>query len=252
MVPDRKQARMAPPDTGRRKAVRVKARLKVRFKNARAFISEYTHNISKGGLFIKTHKPCELRDLVEVVLLLPGSGKEISSLGEVAHVILPSEASDENPAGMGLQLKELEEADRQTIEQFIEEEIQNSGESLEGRRRHTRYETRIRVRFGNKEALMEEFTHNISHGGIFIQTERPKPLHERMLIVLTHPDNQEEMILHGEVVRLVGPAEAEATGQKAGMGVRFLEMDEYTRKQLETFINSKHVSLPKQADLDGE
>jgi len=242
---------MVPPDTGRRKDVRVKARLKVRFKNPRAFISEYAHNISKGGLFIKTQKPCALRDMVEVVLLLPGSDLEISCLGEVAHLVSPGEASNDNPAGMGLQLRDLTEESRQKIEQFIEAEIKASGDvGLEGRRQHIRYEARIRVRFGSKEALLEEFIHNISHGGIFIQTDRPKPLQDRMLIILTHPDTQEEMILHGEVVRLVGPGEAEATGQKVGMGIRFLEVDEYTRKQLDNFINSQHVSLPKAADLE--
>jgi uncharacterized protein (TIGR02266 family) len=241
---------MVPPDTGRRKDLRVKARLKVRFKNPRAFISEYTHNISKGGLFIKTPKPCALRDLVEVVLLLPGREEGISCLGEVAHVVSPAEATEDNPSGMGLQLRDLDELTREKIEQFIEAEIKTSGDlGLEGRRRHTRYEARIRVRFGSKEALSEEFAHNISHGGIFIQTERPKLLQDRMLIILTHPDTGEEMILHGEVVRIVGPEEAEATGQKVGMGIRFFEMDSYTRKQLENFINSKHVSLPKGTEL---
>ncbi|OGP61400.1 MAG: hypothetical protein A2V67_01890 [Deltaproteobacteria bacterium RBG_13_61_14] len=244
---------MVPPDPGRRKDARVKARLKVRFKNARAFIAEYTHNISKGGLFIKTSKPCSLREIVEVVLLLPEGGEEVSCLGEVIHVVSEKEVTEENPAGMGLQLKELLEADRQTIEKFIEAEIKKSGDqSLEGRRQHIRYQARIRVRFGSKEALVEEFIHNISHGGIFIQTEKPKPLHERLVVVLTHPDTQEEMIMHGEVVRIVGPEEAEATGQKLGMGIRFLEMDEYTRKQLESFINSKHVSLPRSVEVEEE
>ena len=231
--------------------MRVKVRLKVRFRNARAFISEYTQNISKGGLFIKTLKPCGLEEIVEVVLLLPGSGQEVSCLGEVAHVITAAEANDENPAGMGLRLREMSEKDRQTIEQFIEQEIRTSGDlGLEGRRRHPRFEARVRVRFGSQEALLEEWIHNISHGGIFIQTDKPKSLHDRMLIVLTHPDSREEMIVHGEVVRLVGSAEAEATGQKVGMGILFLEMDDYARNQLENFINSKHVSLPKRADLD--
>ena len=239
---------MVPPETGRRENVRVKARLKVRFKNTMAFISEYTHNISKGGLFIKTKKPCKLTETVEVVLILPDSGKEVTCLGEVIHAVSAAEAGEDNPSGMGLQLRELAEADRLQIEKLIEDTIRGDGElGIEGRRQHTRYETRIRVRFGSKEALLEEYVHNISHGGIFIQTEKPKPLHERLLVILTHPGNQEEMILHGEVVRIVGPGEAEAMGQKAGMGVRFLEMDDYTLRQLKSFINSKHVSLPKNA-----
>lgn len=244
---------MVPPDPGRRKDLRIKARLKVRFKNAPAFISEYTHNISKGGLFIKTTKPCNLREMVEVVLLLPEGGVEVSCLGEVIHVVSEKEATEENPAGMGLQLNELAEPDRQKIERYIEAELKkNQDLTLEGRRKHPRYQTRIRVRFGSKEALLEEFIHNISHGGIFIQTDNPKPLHERLMVILTHPDTQEEMILHGEVVRIVGPEEAEATGQKLGMGIRFLEMDEYTRRQLESFINSKHVSPARNVEMEEE
>ena len=236
---------MVPPDPGRRKDIRVKARLKVRFKDARAFIAEYTHNISKGGLFIRTGKPSEIGDQVEVVILLPGSDEEITCIGEVIHVVGAAEASANSPAGMGLHLGELSAEDKKEIEEFIEAEVlARDQEGHVDRRRHVRYETRIRVRFGSKEAMIEEYTHNISHGGIFIQTENPKPLNDRLLIILTHPDTKEEMMLHGEVVRIVDVKESRTFKSKPGMGVRFLEMDEVTRRQLASFISSEHVKKP--------
>ena len=70
-------------DNGRRSEVRVQARLKVRFRDVDAFVAEYTHNISKGGLFVKTVSPCPADSLVEVVLILPENDQEISAVSRV-------------------------------------------------------------------------------------------------------------------------------------------------------------------------
>jgi type IV pilus assembly protein PilZ len=220
-------------DTGRRKDVRVKARLKVRFKDAKSFISEYTHNISKGGLFVRTKKPCETGSTVEIVIVMPETGREISSLGEVIHAVTPDRATEARPAGMGIQINEINEEDRKHIEDFIRENLKADG--LE-RRKHPRVEARIRVKFGSVDALVEEYTHNISHGGIFIRTKKPRKLNDKVKIILSHPETGEEMMLDGQVVRVVGDEEAKSTGHPTGMGVYFLAMDNYTKDQLEAFI----------------
>jgi type IV pilus assembly protein PilZ len=223
--------------TGRRKDVRVKAKLKVRFKDAKAFISEYTHNISKGGLFVRTKNPCETGATVEIVIVMPESGREISSRGEVIHAVAPDRATDSRPAGMGIQINEISEQDRKHIEDFIREHLKADeyADGL-GRRSHPRIETRIRVKFGTMDALIEEYTHNISHGGIFIRTKKPKKLNDKLKIILSHPESGEEMILDGQVVRVVGDAEAKRTGHPPGMGIYFLSLDKYTKGQLKAFI----------------
>lgn len=224
-------------DSGRRNAPRIKARLKVRFKSANAFISEYTHNISKGGLFVRTGKPCASGSLVEVVLVIPETEQEVVATGEVIHIVTPEEATDKQPAGMGLQLREIDPLDQTTIETFINEKLRSEipADGL-GRREHRRFETRIRVRFGSREALLEEYTHNISHGGIFIRTATPKGLGEQLKIILTHPTSGQEMELQGEVVRIVSEADAKVANQPPGMGVRFLNLDRFAREQLEAFM----------------
>ena len=45
-------------DESRRALPESRLRLRVKFRSAESFINEYTHNISKGGLFIRTSKPC--------------------------------------------------------------------------------------------------------------------------------------------------------------------------------------------------
>jgi len=82
-----------PGDTGRRKDIRINARLKARFKDASAFIYEYTHNISKGGLFVRTQNPCDMGCMVEVVIIIPETEKEIPALGEVIHIVSPGQVN---------------------------------------------------------------------------------------------------------------------------------------------------------------
>ncbi len=237
-------------DTGRRNSVRIKTKLKVRFKDASAFISEYTHNISKGGIFVRTKKPCERGSAVQVTLVMPETDKEVVATGEVIHVVRPEQATEQQPAGMGVELKELSEEDRKLIEDFIHDKIE-TGEAKDGlgRRDHERYEAKIRVRFGSLEALKEEYTHNISHGGIFIRTNKPKEMHEKLRVILTHPETGEEMIMEGEVVRVVEAKEAEAANHPAGMGIKFLSMDKHTRAQLSSFINSPHVQSNQDVEI---
>ena len=225
-------------DPSRRQSPRIKARLKVRFKNANAFISEYTQNISKGGLFVRTKKPCASGSMVEVVLVVPDTEQEVTAVGEVCHVVDAEAATEAQPAGMGLELKEISPEAKAMIEAYISDKLKEASpaDGL-GRREHRRYETRIRVRFGSLEALMEEYSHNLSHGGVFIRTSNPKPLNEKLKIILAHPVTQEEMILDGEVVRIVTVEEAQKTGQPPGMGVRFDNLDKFAIDQLQAFIN---------------
>ncbi len=238
-------------DNGRRSNVRVKAKLKVRFKDTSAFISEYTHNISKGGLFVRTGKPCEKNSFVQVILIMPETENEVSAVGEVIHVITPGQATDSQPSGMGIELKEISQADQKLIEDFIRDKLKSDAEKESlGRREHQRYETKIRVRFGSREALAEEYTHNISHGGIYIRTKSPKKLREKLIIILTHPDTGAEMELEGEVVRVVSEDESYRTGQPAGMGIRFLTMGHDTKAQITAFINSESVTRNKRVEFE--
>ena len=230
------------PDTDRRNHPRIKAKVKVRFKNASAFIAEYTHNISKGGLFVRTAKPCPMESLVEVIIVLPETEEEIHALGRVMHVVTQEEAEEDRPAGMGLELHDISPEDLAKIDRYISEKIKQGEVPDElGRRKHKRYQAKLRVRFGSLEALREEYTHNISHGGIFIKTRNPKRMGDRLRLILIHPQTGEELELEGEVVRVVDEKEAAATGQPLGMGVVFVNQEEEIQARLRSFIKPEYL-----------
>jgi type IV pilus assembly protein PilZ len=223
-------------DSGRRNDVRVKARVKVRFRDDEALFSEFTHNISKGGLFVRTTTPCALGAQVEVVLILPDSETEIKAQGRVIHIVSPAEASATRPAGMGLHLLDLAPRDQKALEEYIKDRLAKAGADTLGRRQHPRYHARLRVRFGNVIALQVEYSLNISHGGIFIKTRNPKPLGERLLLILIHPQTGQELELEGEVVRVVTTHQARESAQPAGMGILFCNLDQGLRQKIEDFI----------------
>jgi len=216
----------------------VKARIKLRFKTAESFIDEYTHNISQGGLFIRTSKPCNLRDKVEIVLIIPEDESEIAVVGEVVSVVPTDQAREEFPAGMGIQILELKEEDQKKIENFIGSKLKREPDP-ESMRVHARVEKRLRVKFENREALADEYTHNISQGGIFISTSKPQPVGEPITIVLIHPETGQELLLHGEVARIVPPEDAKRLNSQPGMGIKFRDLVPPVMLQIDSFIRSE-------------
>lgn len=229
---------MEPSDSGRRTETRAKFRLKVRFKNADSFINEYTHNISKGGLFIRTSKPCGLREKVGIVLILPESEQEVGATGEVIHIVAPEQADEQTPSGMGVQILEWQVGAQDQIERFIKDKLKIDAD-IKGRRRYERVEAKLRIKFESKEALVEEYIHNLSHGGLFIATTKPRSTGEHLSVILIHPENSQEMLLHGEVVRVVTAADSEKQGLNPGMGIKFLKLDQYVRNEIDKFIKNE-------------
>ncbi len=222
----------------------------MRFKDVAAFISEYTHNIEKGGIFIRTERPCAVGSHVKIVLVAPEIDIEIELAGEVMSRVEKTEASSGRPAGMAIRLLEIPTEDRELMEGFIARKMHESPEYRgHDRRSDQRYRGKIKVRFGSRQALVEEWTHNISHGGIFIKTSKPRSLGEKLVLILVHPDSGESLSLEGEVVRVVSAENAAATGQSAGIGLKFLYIDRELREKLSDFINSSAVATNKEADI---
>jgi hypothetical protein len=61
-----------------------------------------------------------MREKVEIILSLPDTGTEVLAQGEVIHIVLPENATEQTPAGMGVQILELKPEDQEKIDQFIQ------------------------------------------------------------------------------------------------------------------------------------
>ena len=105
-----------------RAAPRYSTNLEVRFKSAAQFLREHATNISRGGLFVRTQKPFQVRDAVELTIWLP-NGAQIETGAVVAHVNRKS-----GEEGVGLQFTGDRSAFRAALDGYLAE----LAESAEG------------------------------------------------------------------------------------------------------------------------
>lgn len=94
--------------------------------------------------------------------------------------------------------------------------------------------SRIRVRFREGKDFHAVWQRDLSHGGIFLRTNRLRPLRSTLIIVLAMPDGS-DIEIRGEVVRVVNAEEATAQNPM-GIAVQLTALDEKMRKRLEAYL----------------
>jgi type IV pilus assembly protein PilZ len=106
------------PDADKRTEARAPITLRVNYKRLNTFFADYTKNISRGGTFIKTTKPLQVGTQFVFVLALPEVA-ELELTGEVKWVVAEADATEENPAGMGIQFVFRDESERRKVEDYV-------------------------------------------------------------------------------------------------------------------------------------
>ena len=112
-------------DDDRREEDRAPITLRVEYKRVNTFFADYTKNISKGGTFIRTTKPLELGTALDFVLNLPDE-KKVELTGVVKWVVSEEDATDDAPAGMGIQFVFADDAKRVEVEAYVSELMNES------------------------------------------------------------------------------------------------------------------------------
>ncbi len=104
--------------------------LRVDYKRLNTFFADYTKNISKGGTFIRTTKPLEVGTEFVFVLALPDATNttttELELTGEVKWVVREADATEESPAGMGIQFVFQDDSERRKVEEFVADLMRES------------------------------------------------------------------------------------------------------------------------------
>ncbi|HYO13441.1 MAG TPA: TIGR02266 family protein [Thermoanaerobaculia bacterium] len=106
--------------------VPLETRVQFKFDRFSGFISEYSSNISPGGMFIKTRSPLQPGQTLDFAFRLGDGFELIKGRGEVVW----TRAQDEGPtrpAGMGLRFLELGEGSRELIYRIVDQHIQEGG-----------------------------------------------------------------------------------------------------------------------------
>jgi type IV pilus assembly protein PilZ len=102
-----------------RREPRIPIELRVEYRRLNSFFADYTKNISKGGTFIRTAKPLPPGTEFVFVLIIPKLPEPLRLNGEVVWTVEPTRASDDNPPGMGIRFKYLDDAEREATEEIV-------------------------------------------------------------------------------------------------------------------------------------
>jgi type IV pilus assembly protein PilZ len=115
----------------RRTSHRAAIVLNVEYKRVNTFFADYTRNISKGGTFIRTDRPLQVGTEFVFALTIRNVADPLKLRGRVRWVVVPDDATEEQPAGMGIEFLYENDAERRTTEAIVERLMaQELGESL--------------------------------------------------------------------------------------------------------------------------
>ena len=95
-----------------RKEERCDILLKVTYTSFNRFIIDYTNNVSKGRMFIKTKSHYQIGSRLDLLLYAPGLDEPIRIMG---HVISNSFSDKEEAAGLGIEFIGIDEKSREIL-----------------------------------------------------------------------------------------------------------------------------------------
>lgn len=109
--------------------------------------------------------------------------------------------------------------------------------SEQRRQPRTPISLKVRYRSGTVEEFAEQFSQDISRGGLFIQSGRPLPVGTMLKFELQLRDERSIITGVGRVAWCRSPEEA-TPHQPAGMGIKFAKMDDTSRLLIESLTAS--------------
>jgi uncharacterized protein (TIGR02266 family) len=114
---------MATPEDGdTRRTRRIEAAFRVRYRSLDQLVVALTHDLSRGGLFMRTARYLPVNAIVRVHLELPDEGGEMPIVCRVAYVRDEAESARVGkPPGMGLEFLDLDPERMAQLTQFVTE-----------------------------------------------------------------------------------------------------------------------------------
>jgi len=101
----------------KRDAPRTFIKIKINIEGEGAYLYDYSHDMSEGGIFIATGKPLSVGEKIKLKFILPELLEEIEADGEVTWVNPPG--SVDPPAGMGIKFVDVSDEEKAHIQDVI-------------------------------------------------------------------------------------------------------------------------------------
>ena len=125
-----------PAEVDKRVHPRVMSGIAVRlqFSDVDEFLEGNALNISRGGIFLRTRKPCQLGSVIQFDLLLSGGESLLKGTGKVVWVATPA-GPGEAPRvpGIGVRFLDLDQASKETVDQIVSQGIAHRKAAQAGR-----------------------------------------------------------------------------------------------------------------------
>src|SRR5262249_49593791 len=94
--------------TEQRSTPRLTASFKVRYESFDQFLTEYTEDLCRGGMFLATRTLLPLNSVITCELYLPSSDDKVRIIGRVAHVLTEADATGrKRKPGMGIEFLDI-------------------------------------------------------------------------------------------------------------------------------------------------
>lgn len=214
--------------------------LAVVFEDLEAFSKEYHENLTKGGLFVPTLEPIEIRSRVEIGIDLQFCNQAIVLAAEVVHCVPPElEAAGAVP-GVAVQFEIPAAEVRDVFEQLVGqipalEQPVPAAKADDGsnRRGAAREVVRVGARVCNSQGeKLQGMTRNLSATGLLFSVEGDPPeIGEQVVVTLTNSKSGETLEIPSEVMRKV---KGEA-GDVPAVGIRF-SPDKESQERTKSFL----------------
>lgn len=105
-------------DNRRKAGERLPAEVKVDYRTVGSFITDYTKNISRGGLFIRTSLPLDVGERVRLRITLPDGDAPFALDGVVKWVSTIRDREKHAP-GMGIEFVNFGDDVREQLERLV-------------------------------------------------------------------------------------------------------------------------------------
>ncbi|HEX5760697.1 MAG TPA: TIGR02266 family protein [Thermoanaerobaculia bacterium] len=106
--------------------VPLETRVQLRFERFSGFISEYSSNVSPGGMFVKSQGPSPVGTLLDFEFQLGDGYPLMTGTGEVVWLRNEDQGPD-HPAGMGIRFLRLSKGSRELIYKMVDEYVHQGG-----------------------------------------------------------------------------------------------------------------------------
>lgn len=204
----------------------------VRYVSEGVAMQTTSRELTALGIRVRSLTPPNVGSRVSMALYLPGASQPEVAIARVAK----SQATQPAEAGFWADFLVVDPAARMRIAQVLHgrQSASKSGEH----RVFQRFAVRFEVSFRTETEFATEYAGNLSRGGIFIRTDNPPPMNEKVTVELRLPDASTVLSTEGIVVHRVTRAESEAGGGEAGVGVQFVDSTDEFRGWIDSYMDS--------------